>query len=570
MASWLRSLLMSFGVLIALAGSVAASHAQPRADGPLQVCVLRDDGSMRAAELIRHPERFDCTTPQHQLGNGDFWAVSSEVARSSSAAVPLVVQLASLWQRGLDLHVLYADGAMRSAYTGPAGVAPLIQLGAIVEQPIPVADAPVVRLLWHVRGAANVRGVLVGPQVIAKSQSDSINLAMAALYAGFAGVCGALILYNLALWNALRHPFQLYYCAMVATLLAYVFTSSGVFAWMFPDIPNNDRLRLNYLMLAATGATAVIFARSFFEPAVFAGWLGRWAGVLALAVGGAGVMVFIVAPFATKVADIIFTLILFGIPAVALPILVRAWRVRSAFRWLFAIGWGAPLVAALLRIAANFHLLPWSFWLDNSTTFSMIAEVGATALAIAYRIKLLRAERDEAIAREVTAWRMADTDPLTGLFNRRAFLNHAIGRAGEQQLLVADLDHFKYVNETLGHDGGDDVLRLFAQILRDVAPADALVARIGGEEFAILAPADAALDPETLLAGLRAARMPFDLRVTASIGICRGPIATEMDWKSLYRGADSALFAAKSAGRDTARSASREVPDVLAVRTTWA
>ena len=51
--------------------------------------------------------------------------------------------------------------------------------------------------------------------------------------------------------------------------------------------------------------------------------------------------------------------------------------------------------------------------------------------------------------------------------------------------------------------------------------------------------------------------MPFDLRVTASIGTATGPLATEPDWKSLYRAADTALFAAKSAGRDRARDATK-------------
>ncbi|MFX5684721.1 diguanylate cyclase, partial [Acinetobacter baumannii] len=80
-------------------------------------------------------------------------------------------------------------------------------------------------------------------------------------------------------------------------------------------------------------------------------------------------------------------------------------------------------------------------------------------------------------------------------------------------------------------------------------PLGALVARLGGEEFAILAPADAGVEPEQLLARLRTTRMPFDLKVTASIGACTGPLTSDIDWKTLYRGADIALFEAKSAGR---------------------
>ena len=187
----------------------------------------------------------------------------------------------------------------------------------------------------------------------------------------------------------------------------------------------------------------------------------------------------------------------------------------------------------------------------------MMIEALSSAMVIALRIRQLRDERDIAIEGEVLARRLADTDPLTGLLNRRAFLAQGIGRGEEQMLLIADLDHFKRVNETLGHDGGDEVLRLFARLLRSVSPPGALVARLGGEEFAILAPAQEAPDPDTLLARLRSTRMPFDLLVTASIGTCRGTMASEVEWKALYRGADAALFEAKSAGRDRARDAIR-------------
>ena len=64
-------------------------------------------------------------------------------------------------------------------------------------------------------------------------------------------------------------------------------------------------------------------------------------------------------------------------------------------------------------------------------------------------------------------------------------------------------------------------------------------------------------ETEAILARLRATRMPFDLRVTARIGSATGPLNAEPDWKALYRAADTALFAAKSAGRDRARSASK-------------
>jgi diguanylate cyclase (GGDEF)-like protein len=99
------------------------------------------------------------------------------------------------------------------------------------------------------------------------------------------------------------------------------------------------------------------------------------------------------------------------------------------------------------------------------------------------------------------------------------------------------------------------VLRLLARILRQSVPTEGQVARFGGEEFVIIAPARLAPEPEAILARLRATRMPFDLRITASIGSCSGPLLRETDWKALYRRADRALFEAKGSGRDRARAA---------------
>ena len=552
----LKHLLLAVAGFVLMAG-VFPAHAQAGVAGqPLGVCVLRDTGQ-NAAELIRHPERFDCTTTQYKLGAGSYWAISGDIRQTSTLSHPLVLRFASLWQGGLTLHLLYADGNIRSSTTDRRGITPLIQMGAVAEQPIPIAKAPVVRALWHVRDAANVRGVMMGVLLSNAQESAAANMAMAALYACFAGMCLALIVYNFALWCAMRHRFQLHYCALLAALMAYTLTSSGAISWLIPEIANNDRLRLNYLFLGMAGGAAAMFTRGFFEERVVSRWLDRATRVVAGMVPLSGLVVFLFGAINLRLADMFYTLTIMGLIAIVAPTLWQAWTRRSNFLWLFAVAWSAPIALAVMRILGNLHVIGWSFWLDNSTIVSMMFEALTSALAVAYRIKFLREERDEAITREVLTRRLADTDPLTGLLNRRAFLDQAIGRPGEQQLLIADLDHFKRVNETLGHDGGDDVLRNFSRMLRSVVPASALVARLGGEEFAILAHADEPVEPNAVLAKLRAARMPFDLKVTASIGGCRGPLLSDVDWKTLYHCADLALFDAKSDGRDRARETPR-------------
>ena len=553
----LATLLAAVMLLAAPAHAQAANLGAGQVGRPLKVCVLRAQPGDDPARLIRQPQRFDCTTKQTQFGTGDYWVISNDIGKTSSFDNPLVARLGSVWQQRLTLHVLYADGQLGTMADDNHGITRRIQLGAIVEYPIAHAHAPVQRLMWKVEGAGNLRGIVIGPRLATKAESDRSNLVMAAIYSGFGGLALALLIYNLALWASLRYRFQLAYCLMVGALMAYAFTSSGAMAWLVPDIANNDRLRLNYLLLTLACSSALLFARAFFEEHVFGPRLRLLIRTTVAVLITTGVFFVMFAPLGVQFVDRVYSWVFFGVLICVSATLWSAWRGRSNFLWVFALAWALPIFAASLRVLANLGLIRWNFWLDNSTILSMAAEALISSVAIAYRIRLLSHERDAAVAAETVARRLADTDPLTGLLNRRSFLARAIGREGPQTLLILDLDHFKQVNDTLGHDGGDEVLRVVARTLRALDLPDALIARIGGEEFAIVTHMSQPLDPNIILNRLRATRMPFDLRVTASIGTATGPLTAESDWKSLYRAADTALFAAKSAGRDRARAATK-------------
>jgi diguanylate cyclase (GGDEF)-like protein len=543
--------------LLMAAATLWASPAEARSavtGVPLTICVAPARDGDRPADMLAAAARFDCVHRQTWFGAGNYWVISQPLATVPDLSTRSHVRIGSLWQDAVTLYALYPGGKIRGWRFDGRQASRHLQLGAMIEWPLPTAMGPPVRLLWHVEGSANLRGILVAPTIASPQESDAANLAMTAIYAGFGGLCLALLVYNLAMWGALRHPFQLAYCAMVAALMLYALSSSGALAWLSPNMLNNDRLRLNYVLLSTAAATALIFARYFFVPAVTAGWVGRAVNAIIVASVIATAFVALFAPWHIQLLDAAFSLTFAAVIVVVFPIIRRARAERSPYLWLFAIAWAAPILFAALRLLGNLALIPWSFWLDNSTILSMAFEAIISTLAIAYRIRLLSLERDEAIEREIIAARLADTDPLTGLLNRRAFLRQAIGRATNQALMLTDIDHFKRINETLGHDGGDEVLRVFARMLRQAAPG-ALIARMGGEEFAILCPADRAVTPDAVLAKLRSARMPFDLTVTASIGACTGPLVTEADWKAMYRRADRALFDAKQSGRDRARFA---------------
>lgn len=557
----IRGIVTLLGFVVALA-AFFASPALARPPGwsagttgrPLATCIRRAAPGDDPRAIARDLAGFDCVTPQKQFGSGDFWVISEPVGERSRSRRQLNARMLSLWQDRLTLHVLYADGRIETMADDRVGMTKRVQLGAIIEYPIPRLRAPVDRLLWKVEGASNVYAVVRNPRIATQTESNRANLFMAALYAAFGGLCIALLTYNLALWTTLRYRFQLAYAAMVAALMAYALTSSGALAWLVPDIANTTRMRLNYLLLTVTAASALWFARAFFEEHVFGPRMRVLIRVSIATLLLSGIGFAAGAPFVPALSHTIYSWVFASILIPIVAIVVSAWVNRSNFLWLFGIAWAAPIAAGCLRVLNGLGVMPWSFWLDNSTLISMAAEALLSSIAITYRIRLLSRERDAALAAETVARRLADLDPLTGLLNRRAFLGHAIGRSGPQTLLILDLDRFKQVNDTIGHDGGDEVLRTVARMLRMVAPETALIARLGGEEFALLCNADQPVDPDTILARLRATRMPYDLRVTASIGSAHGAMTDERDWKSLYRAADQALFDAKSAGRDRARA----------------
>jgi diguanylate cyclase (GGDEF)-like protein len=155
----------------------------------------------------------------------------------------------------------------------------------------------------------------------------------------------------------------------------------------------------------------------------------------------------------------------------------------------------------------------------------------------------------------------AISDGLTGIHNYRHFhesLKAEVSRAGRYGehfcLLMMDLDHFKAVNDTIGHQKGDDVLRAVSGVLRSCSRESDYLARYGGEEFAMILPLTMLEEARTLAERIRSSVSMLDpghpdLHVTMSIGISSYPESAK-DSDGVLGAADAALLRAKSGGRD--------------------
>ncbi|WP_414470927.1 diguanylate cyclase [Microvirga sp. M2] len=199
------------------------------------------------------------------------------------------------------------------------------------------------------------------------------------------------------------------------------------------------------------------------------------------------------------------------------------------------------------------------FWIEHTILPNgWVLSVGADISTLKHNEKSLRQAHEAALV-------AARTDLLTDLPNRRHILEHldealVVDKQSASGLCVAiiDIDHFKAVNDTYGHDAGDAVLRHFAQGCRERLRDRDLLGRIGGEEFLLLLPGIRLSDAVGIIDRVRAGFPPHnlpddarDVRFTFSAGVTE---ALPHDDRSsiLYR-ADRALYAAKAEGRNCTR-----------------
>lgn len=365
------------------------------------------------------------------------------------------------------------------------------------------------------------------------------------------GICALFATAFLLLWINQRHRRYVLIASLgyVATAMAFLLQD---IVWPLPAGPGRIASNLCFVLAAYLLCAAALDRYRIAIPHVA---MGASAG-LAMA----GLTWFLLAD-----PDIVARILAIsaGLGAIALITAVKLRSVAKPHLIDRLLFWVMCLTAAnfivrpiviIWRVGANQSSEAFQqsiYWTTVQFTQAMISIMLALCLMVAVAIDLIADLKREAM-----------TDKLSGLPNRRGFedaaaaaLRRSVDRGLVVSLMIADLDHFKQINDSHGHAVGDVVISLFGAAIDAEASESTVAGRIGGEEFAILlvdhdlgAARQFADRVRAAFARRVEARFPPPLSPTASIGLCVSAPTTDLS--ALLHNADLALYQAKQKGRD--------------------
>jgi diguanylate cyclase (GGDEF)-like protein len=340
---------------------------------------------------------------------------------------------------------------------------------------------------------------------------------------------------------------------------AYLLGATSVALWTLAGAMLGE-----VLALAFNAVGFVACAMVWNAARVFHGRRPSWVGLFA------GAVAWIVA-LATLPPDATTLRMTVGAGIVALYAALTAHELWSERRKSVQRSWPTVLVPLLHGFVLMLPILLGDLLHADHSNFNSSVWVGAFAVELVlyavgtvFVIFMLVSERT------VTAHKVAAScDPLTGMFNRRGF-SEATARMIEREakagrpitVMIFDIDHFKSINDRFGHPAGDEILKLFANVISSTLRISDLSGRIGGEEFAAMLPCNleeamhaAERVRETFATcGIEVDEAP--VVTTVSIGVAGGPAGTELD--VLLAAADTALYQAKRSGRNRVEAAEEQ------------
>ena len=389
---------------------------------------------------------------------------------------------------------------------------------------------------------------------------DDLKLPLSVMFAILCGMAIMPLIYNLCFYGALRYSFMLWHSLMIATTVAYTFSSSGLIFIAFPETSLTTKMLLNHWTLAIGFAASGFFLVRFVEQGKIAPWLQ--AVILASSMLPVFVTAFIMQVDGGHNVPARAWYHASFIPAfcVVLYTMGHALRRGSKAIWFQIAGWTPIILLGLDRVARGMDLyIGWAI-IDYGLYFMLVIETIALALGVANRILRLRQQNESILRKQVELTLLADTDGLTMMNNRRSFEREFARNLHENRythLAIIDIDFFKQVNDRYGHEIGDEVLRVVG---RELEATRHFAARIGGEEFTLLLKADSRDNRkkfpantlteicETLIRAVHDRVPEIQEPITFSVGVAA--IARRASLRNVMATADRRLYDAKNNGRN--------------------
>ena len=368
------------------------------------------------------------------------------------------------------------------------------------------------------------------------------------------GMMVALVFYNLLLYLATSKIENIYYSFYLISGLVWIALSYGLVASLF-DAYGHELFMLN-ISLITMPIFLLLFMMAIFETRQHYPIEHRFLQAVLIPLCAMFVWGLFDISAALKPASSMALIMM----TVTLSVSVSLLRKGHPLAKYFLVGHTLFVIFNALAVLFYKGLIEPSYLASHGTGLGIMLEALMLAFIISHRIKILEDIR----ASQEELKEQASTDPLTRLHNRRYFSTEAeflLALCREQKrpmaVMIADIDHFKRVNDTWGHPVGDRVIVRIAQTLKSCCRSRDLLARFGGEEFVILLP-----DADLQQAALCAERIRATVATTAfqmgdgdaahlslSIGVALVDVEHDSIQSALDR-ADQALYTAKQDGRN--------------------
>jgi diguanylate cyclase len=408
------------------------------------------------------------------------------------------------------------------------------------------------------------RGALIVPITIERTAAFNATGLREQMLQGFLiGIALCLIFYSLGQYASTREALFAKYALLVAGSTWFTLLQLGVgaqFVWR-----NNFWLEQHVAGLSSMMAIAGTFL--FLEESLRDGSTdGKRHWFALIMKGGAALCGVIALLHALDVISLramtVIVTVMGPLPStIATPRFIQRARRGDPVGWYLLLAFTLYMISVVIITSVIRGKMPVNFWTMHSFQFGATLDMLAFLYVLTLRTKAIRLAAMHASRERDVMRALAHTDPLTGLANRRSLsdaLSASIARCGGDNLLavyVIDLDNFKPVNDTYGHDVGDELLVAASKRFQANVRSGDVVSRLGGDEFVILANGLRSVEQAEALGKnlLRTFDEPFQLgATTAKVGLTIGcaiaPIHG-LDSMTILKLADDAMYLGKQAGK---------------------